>query len=1096
MKHSIHRLLALALCLCLLASFIPVWAIRAEAAGTKTIYFDNSGKKWRLPTVYTWNGSGDCNGSWPGTIMTYVSGNIYSCQVPTDATNIIFHNKEGVQTDDLLLPTDDCNLYTADNTWSFYVPEESTECTHDYVITHTPATCLAEGKDVYNCSKCGDYFTLILGATGHNYASKVTTAPTCTKTGIMTYTCTACGDAYTEVILATGHNYANGKCTSCGKANPNCSHSYTSQVTIKALCEKAGAMTYTCTKCGDVYTQEIPATGHKFEDIVIPPTCDMNGYTQHRCAYCGMYTLNSDAVNPIGHNYSAVATPPTCTTAGYTTYTCSNCGDSYIWNEIAATGHRYVNGQCTSCGLINPDHTVEYYLFGYINGQDYACEGDAANKGIYKFVDGKLTATFTQDSYVAVKTGDNSVWYMTNGYIGNYTIARLFDSSTLGNPNKLFVPGNEEVTFQLSLNPDGTLTLSYTTTNCNHSYTSKVSTAATCTKTGEQLFTCTKCSDSYTQPIPATGHSYSDGKCISCGIAETGSDNTGYYLFGFINGTNYACEENYENLGNFKFTNGKLTAIFTADSYVGVKTSDNATWYMTKGWLGTDKTSATLYTTGSLSNADRFFVPGGVQVTFTLKENSNGTLTLSYTVNTCSHRYEGGACTLCGAADPSNEISTYYLFGYINGQDYACEWNAGNVGQYRFVNGRLTVTFETGSYVAVKSSDNATWYMTDGWQGTNTKRATLYESRSLTNPNKLYVPGGVQITFTLKENSDGSLTLSYATYNSVPPGTSTKPSFTLKYPTVSFEDSIVLNVYYAATNLQDVEEMGLITFDSKVSSCNINNADHVVPGYAWSATDGYYFSSSAGIAAKNLGDTIYFAVYARLKDCSYVYSNLVSYSPKTYAYNQLKTGSNEMKALVVAMLNYGAMAQKYFNYNTSNLIDADLTSAQRALVSGYTSSMMDSVVLPNDAKMGSMASNGGYVSRYPTISFEGVFSIHYYFKPSKTPTGNITMYVWNQADYNSASALSKGNATRVINMTKTSSDEYVATVDGITAKELDKGVYVAFCYTSGSTSYCSGVVGYSIGAYCTSQASKTGALADLAAACAVYGYYAKQLFNH
>jgi hypothetical protein len=56
-------------------------------------------------------------------------------------------------------------------------------------------------------------------------------------------------------------------------------------------------------------------------------------------------------------------------------------------------------------------------------------------------------------------------------------------------------------------------------------------------------------------------------------------------------------------------------------------------------------------------------------------------------------------------------------------------------------------------------------------------------------------------------------------------------------------------------------------------------------------------------------------------------------------------------------------------------------------------------------------------------------------------------------------------------------------------------VYVAFCYTSGSTEYCSGVVGYSIGTYCTSQASKTGTLADLAASCAVYGYYAKQLFN-
>jgi hypothetical protein len=195
------------------------------------------------------------------------------------------------------------------------------------------------------------------------------------------------------------------------------------------------------------------------------------------------------------------------------------------------------------------------------------------------------------------------------------------------------------------------------------------------------------------------------------------------------------------------------------------------------------------------------------------------------------------------------------------------------------------------------------------------------------------------------------------------------------------------------------------------------------------------------------------------------------------------------------MLNYGAKAQTYFGYKTDALVNAELTAAQKALVGKYSSSMMNSVSLPNNTKMGAMASNGGYVSRYPTISFEGVFCINYYFKPSKAPKGNIVMYVWNQADYNAASTLSRGNATKAINMTKTSSDEYMAVVEGIAAKDLDKGVYVAFCYSDGTTEYCSGVVGYSIGTYCTSQASKTGSLAELAASCAVYGYYAKQLFN-
>ena len=321
------------------------------------------------------------------------------------------------------------------------------------------------------------------------------------------------------------------------------------------------------------------------------------------------------------------------------------------------------------------------------------------------------------------------------------------------------------------------------------------------------------------------------------------------------------------------------------------------------------------------------------------------------------------------------------------------------------------------------------------------------------------------------------------------------PTFELKYPTVSFEEMVKLNVYFSATNIQDVEEMGLITYDYKVTSCSMNSADHVIPGYTWNASAGYYVASSAGIAAKNLGDTLYFAVYARLSDGSYAYSKVVSYSPKTYAYNQLKSGTTAMQQLVVSMLNYGAAAQIKFDYKTDELVNADLTSAQKALVTAYSSSMITDVTQPTTYKMGTMTNSGGYTKRYPTVTFEGVFCINYYFTPTQTPVGNISMYVWNQADYEAASKLSKTNATKVLNMTKTGSEEYVATVDNIAAKELDDVVYVSFVYSDGTTEYCSGVLGYSIGQYCKAQASKTGTMADLAAACAVYGYYAKQRFG-
>jgi len=45
-----------------------------------------------------------------------------------------------------------------------------------------------------------------------------TKAPTCVDVGEMTYTCTTCGDIYTEEIAATGeHSYVDGKCTVCSR---------------------------------------------------------------------------------------------------------------------------------------------------------------------------------------------------------------------------------------------------------------------------------------------------------------------------------------------------------------------------------------------------------------------------------------------------------------------------------------------------------------------------------------------------------------------------------------------------------------------------------------------------------------------------------------------------------------------------------------------------------------------------------------------------------------------------------------------------------------------------------------------------------------
>ncbi len=54
-----------------------------------------------------------------------------------------------------------------------------------------------------------------------------------------------------------------------------------------------------------------------------------------------------------------------------------------------------------------------------------------------------------------------------------------------------------------------------------HSYTSTVTTPATCTKAGVKTYKCTGCQHSYTESIGLASHKYSNGKCTVCGAVDS-----------------------------------------------------------------------------------------------------------------------------------------------------------------------------------------------------------------------------------------------------------------------------------------------------------------------------------------------------------------------------------------------------------------------------------------------------------------------------------------------------------------------------------------------------------------------------------------------
>ena len=312
--------------------------------------------------------------------------------------------------------------------------------------------------------------------------------------------------------------------------------------------------------------------------------------------------------------------------------------------------------------------------------------------------------------------------------------------------------------------------------------------------------------------------------------------------------------------------------------------------------------------------------------------------------------------------------------------------------------------------------------------------------------------------------------------------------------TLSFEDDILVNLYYNISDAASVAEHGMLVFYADPGAADIAAADAVYTGSA--ATDSY-IATTAGIAAKEMGDDRYYCAYAKLADGTYVYSELKQYSPKQYALNRLEKSEDEnMKALCVALLNYGAAAQTYFGYNTDALMNATLTAEQQALVVAYNASYFKGAVAADSTKAAAFVStNSGFSSKAASVSFEGAFAINYYFAPSAAVEGQLQMYIWTPEDYAAAAELTADNASKVVDMAAQADGSYWAAVTGIAAKNLDETYYVAAVYTDADgVTHCTGVIAYALSKYCMNNDS--GSMGELAQNTAMYGYYADIYFTN
>ncbi len=318
----------------------------------------------------------------------------------------------------------------------------------------TPATCNAAGERTYTATVTfkentyTDTKTETVPALGHDLVHHEGKAPTCTEIGWSAYdTCSRCDYTTYVEIPAAGHTPADA----------------VRENEVAATCTAAGSydeVVY-CSVCHEELSREtktIEKLGHAWGEwtVTTEPTCTEAGEETLTCSRCDV--TETREINALGHDYQSVVTAPTCTEQGYTTHTCSRCGDSYVDAYVGALGHSWNEGEVTT-------------------------EPTCTEAGVKTF-----TCT------VCGETKTESIEALGHNEVTDAAVAATCTETGL-TEGKHCSRCNEVLVAQKVVPALG------------HDYGDWTQTTApSCTETGVETRTCSRCDETETREVPALGH--------------------------------------------------------------------------------------------------------------------------------------------------------------------------------------------------------------------------------------------------------------------------------------------------------------------------------------------------------------------------------------------------------------------------------------------------------------------------------------------------------------------------------------------------------------------------------------------------------------
>ena len=383
---------------------------------TKTEPINATGHKyeWKHDETNHWQECSVCGNTIDKAAHTFDTNN---CAVDRKCTICSYEKKAGQHTwgEKTYTWSDDFKCTAATKCISCQKPLTETV---DGVKTTVPATCVADGKDVYTATFTNTAFEtqtkeVTIDKLGHTYGAPVWSWSGDGKTATATFTCTregctaeTTGHAQTVTATVSGKQNVAPTCTDKGTTTytakvtfekkdyadtkdvqdiPALGHKLTKTAAKAATCTEVGNNEYwTCSVCKKVFkadkttettvaAETLAALGHTLtETPAVTPTCAAGGNNEYwTCSVChkvfkadkttettvAKETLAKDPANHTGGKELRGAVAASCMTAGRTDDTyCKGCGKlTKAGDLIPPTGvHNYKDGVCTTCGSKQP----------------------------------------------------------------------------------------------------------------------------------------------------------------------------------------------------------------------------------------------------------------------------------------------------------------------------------------------------------------------------------------------------------------------------------------------------------------------------------------------------------------------------------------------------------------------------------------------------------------------------------------------------------------------------------------------------------------------------------------------------------------------